>query len=111
MDLAVAQNAAATKLYRNTFGPSGVRVRLSGPPTNPSLIGTSLRFASQQGTVLREVQSGSGYWSVNSPVHVLHGAGELTLRLPDGRTLKTPVSPGLKEIEVTASGEIRALKR
>ena len=35
VDLAVSQNGAETKLYRNVLGKPGLRVRLAGPPGNP----------------------------------------------------------------------------
>ena len=38
-DLAVTQNNAATKLFHNTTGLAGLRVRLRGPDGNVSGIG------------------------------------------------------------------------
>lgn len=111
IDIVLAQNGAGTKLYRNTAGPAGVRVRLSGPPSNPAAVGATLRLAAKSGLILREVQSGSGYWSVNSPVQVLHGDGELTVRFPDGKTVKTEVTADLKEIRIAASGEVQPVKK
>lgn len=110
-DLVLCQNGAATKLYRNTGGPPGVRVRLTGPANNPAAIGAVLRLAGPKGVIFREVQAGSGYWSLNSPVQVLHGTGELTVRLPGGQTIKTEVAADTKEIRVAAGGEVQTIKR
>jgi hypothetical protein len=54
---------------------------------------------------VREVQAGSGYWSVNSPVHVLAGGGELTVLLPDKREIKVTVSADAKEVRIHPSGQ------
>src|SRR5437016_9902649 len=64
VDLVVTQNGAETKLYRNTGGKPGLRVRLKGPVGNPTGVGAvaRLRFADRYGPA-REVHAGSGYWS------------------------------------------------
>jgi hypothetical protein len=43
VDLVVSQNGAATKLYRNTSGTPGLRVRLIGPGGNVDGLGAVLR--------------------------------------------------------------------
>ncbi|MCG8603515.1 VCBS repeat-containing protein, partial [bacterium] len=44
IDLAVSQNGAETKLYRNARAKPGLRVRLHGPSDNPAGIGAVLRL-------------------------------------------------------------------
>src|SRR6185436_19958648 len=44
VDLAVTQNGAATKLFRNTSARPGIRVRLAGPSGNPAGVGAILRL-------------------------------------------------------------------
>src|SRR3990172_9537817 len=79
LDLAVSQNGAATRLFRNAGATPGLRVRLVGPPGNPTAVGTQvrLRYGDRDGPV-REVQAGSGYWSQNGAVQVLGRAREPT---------------------------------
>jgi hypothetical protein len=73
VDLAVAQNGARTRLFRNTTPRPGLRVRLAGPPSNRDGIGSSVRVVYADGSrgPAREVQAGSGYWSQNGAVQVL----------------------------------------
>lgn len=115
-DLAVAQNSNATKLYHNVGAAPGLRVRLKGPPGNPSAVGASLRreSAGKLGP-LREVQAGSGYWSQNSPVQVLCGkAGEsatnVWVRWPGGKETITPVPEGARELELSQQGAARKVR-
>jgi hypothetical protein len=72
VDLAVTQNGAETKLFRNEGAIPGLRVRLRGPLGNPSGIGAVLRlvFGQRMGPA-REIHAGSGYWSQDSVVQVL----------------------------------------
>lgn len=77
IDLAVSQNANRLKIYRNRTENRGIRVTLKGPPSNESGTGSSIRLLYENGErgPLREIQSGSGYWSQDSYVQVL-GAGD-----------------------------------
>ena len=52
VDLTVTQNATSTKLYHNRHGKPGLRVRLAGPPGNPTGIGATLRIKSSNRSVL-----------------------------------------------------------
>jgi hypothetical protein len=104
LDLAVSQNGAATRLFRNVGADPGLRVLLVGPPGNPSGVGTQmrLRYGDRAGPV-REVQAGSGYWSQNGAVQVLGRAGEPTglwVRWPGGREQVIPLEPRQAEITV-----------
>jgi enediyne biosynthesis protein E4 len=104
LDIAVSQNGASSRLFRNVGAKPGLRVRLVGPPGNPTAVGaqTRLRYADRNGPV-REVQAGSGYWSQNGAVQVLGRAGEPTalwVRWPGGREQVVPLPPGEAEITV-----------
>jgi hypothetical protein len=73
-DLAVSQNAAPTKLFRNRLAAAGLRVRLSAGANNPHGIGATLRGGSKDSPgPAREIHAGSGYWSQDSPVQVISG--------------------------------------
>jgi hypothetical protein len=79
-------------------------VRLVGPPGNPAAIGAAVRlvYGELRGP-LREIQAGSGYWSLNGAVQVLGKAAEPTavwVRWPDGSQRTVPITPGL-EVTVT----------
>jgi hypothetical protein len=102
LDLAVSQNGAATRLFRNAGAVPGLRVRLIGPLGNPTAIGTQMRLRySDRGGPVREVQAGSGYWSQNGAVQVLGRAGEPTAlwaRWPGGREQVIPLARGQAEV-------------
>ncbi len=108
VDLVITQNGAATRLFRNQGAAPGLRVRLEGPPGNPHGIGASLRlrFGERWGP-LREVQAGSGYWSVNGATQVL-GLSDtptvLRVRWPDGQVAELPIAPGARELTVRYPG-------
>jgi hypothetical protein len=104
VDVAISQNGAATKLFRNQTATGGLRVRLQGPIGNPYGIGASLRvrYANGFGPV-REIQAGSGYWSANSATQVLGLSGQavsLQVRWPDGTTQDVPLAAGMREVTV-----------
>jgi hypothetical protein len=104
LDLAVSQNSAATRLYRNVGATPGIRVRLVGEAGNPTGIGAQIRlqYARSQGPV-REIQAGSGYWSQNGAIQVLGRAGTPTalwVRWPGGREQVVPLAQGQREITV-----------
>ena len=110
-DLAVAQNGAETKLYRNLSARLGLRVRLLGPPGNPSAIGAVLRLRSgTKAGPARELHAGSGYWSCDSAVTVLGTAEPAAIRLeirwPGGRTTTTDLPPGAREVSVNTEGKL-----
>jgi hypothetical protein len=104
-DLVVTQNGAATKLLRNAAGKPGLRVRLTGPPGNPSAIGATIRLKSASGLgPARELHAGSGYWSQDSAIQVLAApepVSEIQVRWPGGATSTSAVPPGAKEIALT----------
>ena len=104
LDLAVSQNGAGTRLFRNVGATPGLRVRLVGPLGNPTGIGAQLRlrYGDRNGPV-REVQAGSGYWSQNGAVQVLGRRGvptALWVRWPGGREQVVPIPAGASELNV-----------
>ncbi|HEX7862943.1 MAG TPA: VCBS repeat-containing protein [Verrucomicrobiae bacterium] len=109
LDFAVAQNGAATKLYRNLAKGSGLRITMSGGVKNPNGVGCVVRLKSGGAiTPAREIRAGSGYWSQDSGALVFavpesfKAAPQLeieVLRPGGGRRLIT-VSSGSREINV-----------
>jgi hypothetical protein len=102
LDLAVSQNGAATRLFRNQGAKPGLRVRLQGSATNPDGIGAQIRvvYGERMGPV-REVQAGSGYWSENGAIQVFGLAGTPTavwVRWPGGVEARIPVPAGAREV-------------
>jgi hypothetical protein len=114
IDLALSQNGSATKLYRNSSGKPGLRIRLRGTGGNPDAIGASVRLgAGGQWGPRRELHLGAGYWSVDSLTMVLAlpaGAAELEVRWPGGKTTKHSIPPDSREVEVLVTGEIRRVR-
>ncbi|MDQ2667905.1 MAG: FG-GAP-like repeat-containing protein, partial [Gemmatimonadota bacterium] len=104
LDLAISQNAQATRLFRNKLAKPGLRVRLRGAAGNPTGIGAQVRvvYGARMGPV-REVQAGSGYWSQNGAVQVFGTPGiptEVWVRWAGGVQTRTPVPPGAREVTV-----------
>lgn len=73
IDLAISQNSAQTKLYLNRTEKNGYSISLSGPSDNMNGIGSAIRLVYSDGEKgpLREIQSGSGYWSQDSFTQVM----------------------------------------
>jgi len=114
IDLAVSQNGAATRLFRNVGAARGLRVRLAGTPLNPDAIGATIRiiYGTRRGPA-REVQAGAGYWSHNSVVQVMGLRDEPTgvwVRWPGGRETETPVRPGTLEVTIGGTGELLGVR-
>jgi hypothetical protein len=111
VDLAVTQNGAATKLYLNRGAKPGLRIRLIGPPGNPTGVGAAIRLkcGGRFGPV-REVHAGSGYWSQDSAVQVMGFAAqptEVEVLWPGGKQVVAPVPANAREIAVDLDGRIR----
>jgi hypothetical protein len=107
VDLAVAQNGAATTLWHNVRGRQGLRVHLDGLAGNPLGVGAQLRIVSgtRRGPV-REVRAGGGYWSMNGAITVLAlppDATALWVRWPLGREQIVPIASGQRDIHVRAA--------
>jgi hypothetical protein len=109
LDLAISQNAAQTRLFRNRSALPGLRVRLVGPPGNPDAVGAQVRLIYADGSgPVREVQAGSGYWSQNGAVQVLGRRAAVVavqVRWPGGAETRAPVSSGAREITIRAVGQ------
>ena len=108
VDLAVSQNGAETKLFRNVGAVPGLRVRLKGPPGNPQGIGAQVRliFDQRKGPV-REIHAGSGYWSQDSAVQVMatpQPPTQIQVRWPGGATSTCNIAPGAREITIDEQG-------
>lgn len=104
VDLAVGQNATATKLFRNASARPGLRVRLKGSPQNPNGIGAMIRIGDEQGWgPARELHLGAGYWSSDSPVQVMsfqRNPTRIEVRWPGGRISKENIPADAKNITV-----------
>lgn len=108
VDLCVAQNGAATTLWRNTAAQPGLRLTLEGTAENPGAVGAAvrLRWGGAFGP-WRERHAGAGYWSSDSPVLVLGGrpgADAVEVRWPGGRLTTHALPVGAKRLTVRAPG-------
>jgi hypothetical protein len=108
-DVAVGQNAQVTRLFRNVGAKPGLRVRLEGPPGNPTAMGASLRLVAADGTrgPVREVRAGGGYWSQDSSVTVLRrnpAPRAIAVRWPGGQETEAAVPSGATSLAVTPRG-------
>ena len=115
VDLAVSQNGAATKLYRNIQAKPGLRVRLVGPGRNGNGFGSVIRIGRPGAWgAAREVHAGSGYWSQDSSVQVLSAKGDpathIHIRWPGGKTTVAPLPPQAHEIQINYEGALSLLK-
>lgn len=114
VDLVVAQNGAATKLFHNLGAKPGLRVRLVGPADNPTAIGAAVRlvFGERRGP-WREIHAGSGYWSSDSPAVVLGFSSTPTgveVRWPGGKMTAGALPPDALAVSVDGDGRIRPLR-
>ncbi len=104
LDLVISQNGAATRLFRNRGAKPGLRVRVEGPPSNPSGIGAQLRIAySDHMGPVREIHAGSGYWSQNGAVQIFGTSAvpvAVWVRWPGGREDRVPVAHSAPEVVV-----------
>ena len=114
VDLVVSQNGAETKLYHNTGGKAGLRVRLKGPPGNPQGVGAQLRLIfGQRPGPMRELHGGSGYWSQDSAVQVMstpQPPTQVWVRWPGGKTITTSIPPGANEISINTDGSLEKIR-
>lgn len=89
VDLCVAQNGAATTLWRNVGAKPGLRVRLEGPPGNSTAAGAAVRlWVDDRAGPWRERHAGAGYWSCDSPFWCSDGQPRPRRWRSDGRAEK-----------------------
>jgi hypothetical protein len=102
LDVVLAQNNEATKLYLNQGATPGLTVYLQGPPFNRSAVGATLRIrANGRDGPVREVHAGGGYWSMDSATPILAlptGAGEIRVRWPGGEESVHTIPAGTRQI-------------
>ena len=115
LDLAVGQNRGLTRLFRNRGAHPALRVRLRGPGGNSEVVGTQLApmVSDKQRGLLREVRSGSGYWSQDSAVLLLPSTApvrQLWVRWPRGKSTVLTVPEGAKEIRLTGPADVTVLR-
>lgn len=110
LDFVVAQNNAATRLFRNEGARPGLRVRLLGPPGNTAGVGAVIRWGNGPA---REVRVGAGHWSQDSPVQVLAippGPAQLAVRWSGGKETRSEVPATAREIAVAPDGTVTVLR-
>ena len=111
LDLVVTQNRGQTKVYKNAGARRGVRLRLIGPPGNPTGLGASIRVAN--GTSLgpaRMIHGGDGYLSQSSAVTVLTGIGSeasVWVQWPGGRISNVRIPDSATSMSVDYSSQAR----
>ena len=115
VDLAVGQNAAATKLYHNETANAGLRVRLIGPTANPQAIGAVIRLGDgERMGPAREIHAGSGYWSQDSAVQVMAmpKAAKVSawVRWPGSATTVSEIPKTAREVSIATSGAVTVLR-
>ena len=107
-DVVMAQNGAETKVYHNVGGKVGLRVRLRGGAGNPNGVGSVVRVGGEEGWgAAREVHAGSGYWSQDSTVLVMHleeTPSRIQVRWPGGKSTTSPIPKGAREISINLEG-------
>lgn len=115
IDLCVTQNNERTRLFRNTSGHAGLRVRLNGPMDNPAGLGARLRVVhgNRKGPT-REIHAGSGYWSCDSPVQVMTQAREgssIEVMWP-GRpqAVLYPIALDAREVLLSTEGTVKVVR-
>jgi hypothetical protein len=113
VDLVVSQNAAATKLFQNKTGQTGLRVRLRGIPENPTAVGAVVQLLYKDGSgPVREIHAGSGYWSQDSPVLVL-GMPEvpqgIKIKWPGGKITETSLPENTAEVTIGYTGNLESV--
>ena len=113
-DVAIAQNSGPTVLFHNLRARPGLRVVLKGLEGNATGVGVQLRPRTAQGPgALQEVQSGSGWMSVDSPVRILTAKDPivaLEVRWPATVAKTIPVPSGAAEVEVDPSGTLKVVR-
>jgi enediyne biosynthesis protein E4 len=98
VDLAIGQNAAETKLFRNARAKEGLRISVEG-----QAVGATIRLGNANGWgPAREIKIGSGWRSQDAATQVmsLDGATKVQARWPGGKTTEHAIAPGAKEVRL-----------
>ncbi|MBI3871300.1 MAG: VCBS repeat-containing protein [Verrucomicrobia bacterium] len=113
VDIAVSQHGGETRLFRNQRARPGLRIELMGPAGNPTAIGATMRLGSRgRFGPAREIHSGSGFWSQDSSVQVLHSAtppDSLWIRWPGGLTNLVTLPANAPAISVDQRGRVERI--
>lgn len=115
IDLAVSQNGARTRLFRNLAGKPGLRVRLIGPELNPFAVGAQIRlkFGDNFGPA-RSVNAGSGYWSQNAAVQTMATPvipTHIQVLWRNGKLTESAIPSGAMDIAVREDGQVGVVPR
>lgn len=110
-DLLITQHAGATRLFRNTEGRPGLRVRLDAGPGNSIGAGASARWVGPGGAGPSRVwRFGAGHGTSDSAVQVLarpsEGDGALEIRWPGGKSSRVPVRSATRGVRVSIEGRV-----
>ena len=106
VDLAVGVNSQPPAVFRNHSSGRGIRLKLIGNDTNPLAIGSVFRvWVDGDWGPSREVHSGSGYWSQDSLVQVIHLGGDssefkIQIRLVNGNVTEREVVADTRSVMV-----------
>ena len=97
VDLIVTQNGARTMLFKNKLSKPGLSVRLHGPKKNPLAFSSSVQIEYSDGSKgpKREIRSGAGYLSQDSPVQILgvkQNAKFIISTWPNGKTKRSEIN-------------------
>jgi hypothetical protein len=108
-DLAIGQNGAETKLFRNLSAKPAMRILLKGPAGNPAGFGAQLwlEFGNRSGAV-REVRCGSGFWSQDSATMLFAVPDEkptaISVRWPGGKMRRQSVNAIIESATIEFGG-------
>ena len=67
-----------------------------------------IRVKGEGTSILREVQAGSGYWSMNSAVQLIPRGAELNVRLPNRKSVEVKVGAEAKLITISPDGTVQS---
>ncbi|MCX7872483.1 MAG: VCBS repeat-containing protein [Verrucomicrobiae bacterium] len=113
-DIIITQNANTTKLYKNVLGNPGLRIRLEDPNGNRNGIGAKIQIGvNGKFGPYREIHAGSGWFSQDSTVQILHAPSSnavVRVQWQGNITREYQISGNLREIVLYPDGKIEKLK-
>lgn len=107
LDLVVTQNAAPTRLFRNRSATPGTRVIVKLANGEPA-VGAAIRVNLPGLIIHREIQAGSGYWSLNGTAQIVPRNTEVNVRFADGRVLTGRAGAETKSLVFSADGSVQS---